>query len=55
MAAIPQQRNLVERLCYTYRECFVSRLEDLRTTKISKPEIPLRPDVNLGPSPPFTS
>ena len=41
MAQTPAERLLVMRLCYTWKDCFVGKLEDIRTTSLIEHGIPL--------------
>ncbi|KAF5012459.1 hypothetical protein FDECE_1511 [Fusarium decemcellulare] len=43
MAKTPDQRILVMRLCFTYRDCFKTKVEEVHTTDLIEHTIPLIP------------
>lgn len=45
VATTPDQRMLVMKLCYTYQECFVNKIEDIRTTDLIQHYILTKPDA----------
>ncbi|KHN95785.1 Ribonuclease H-like protein [Metarhizium album ARSEF 1941] len=48
LAGDDNQRHMIMRLCYTFKDCFVTGLEDIRTTDLLQHHIPLIPGALPG-------